>query len=101
MAIAFINPSEWNDAASVVVDSTAASNMAAIHEIDDWAADHGFERVNEYWLRQRKSGDGRRVFRGVCIRLSSDELSAREQENLRVMERVAQMELTQHELSKL
>ena len=81
MGIANTIPPDWSAADAVQVDSTAADNMAAIGEIDDWAAAHGFERVNEYWLRQRQAADGRRVFRGVCIRLTPAEVAARGEEN--------------------
>ncbi len=75
MAIIRTDLDKLPDANAVEVDSDAPDNMQAIHEIDDWAAEHGFARVSEYWLRQRKV-NGRRVFRGICYRLSEDEVKA-------------------------
>jgi hypothetical protein len=96
MAIVRTDPAAFGEANSVQVDSTAPDNMAAIHEIDAWAVENGFERVNEYWLRQRQLEDGRRVFRGVCIRLTAAELDARREENDRTARRVENMTSTPH-----
>ena len=96
MSIKHIDPSDWTSVNSVQVDSDASSNMAAIHEINDWAARNGFERVNEYWLRQRQLPGGLRVFRGVCIRLTEDEFAARAEENRAAADTAARMAATPH-----
>jgi len=96
MSVTYIDPPDWNSANSVQVDSNAATNMAAIHEINEWAAANGFERVNEYWLRQRQLPGGVRVFRGVCIRLTQDELASRAKENRAAADRAARMPATPH-----
>ncbi len=76
MAIVAVDPEGWA-AANVVqnvvqVDSDAKDNHEAILEIEDWAAENGFARINENWLRQIHRG-GQRVFRGVCYRLTEEE----------------------------
>lgn len=76
MAIVAYDPAEWREANIVQLDSDAASNDVAIEEIEAWAAENGFARINETWLRQILRG-GRRVFRGVCYRLTDEERQSR------------------------
>lgn len=69
-----IDPPKWAELALNVVqiDSDASENREAILEIDGWAAENGFARVNENWLRQIFR-EGKRFFRGVCYRLTEEE----------------------------
>lgn len=98
MAIAGIDPSNWENANVVQIDSDAADNQQAVDEIEDWAADHRFARVNEYWLRPIVRQDGRRVFRGVCYRLTQEEVHSSEiscEENAAALHR---MPATSHQI---
>ena len=70
MSIVKTDPEDWQKASSVQVDSDAPDNAAAILEIEDWAAENGFARVHEYWLRQIHGKDGSRAFRGICYRVT-------------------------------
>lgn len=81
-----IDPEDWNRFNVVQLDSDAPDNMVAVREIEDWAAEHGFARTDEYWLRRALKPDGRRIFRGICFRLVPDELAAAEAESKEVEE---------------
>jgi hypothetical protein len=73
MAIVKVDPQDWQGVNTVQIDSDAIDNALAIREIDEWASEHGFARTNEYWLRQViLTRDGRRVFRGICYRLTQE-----------------------------
>ncbi|MGH7213513.1 MAG: hypothetical protein ACREIT_01935 [Tepidisphaeraceae bacterium] len=100
MAILQTDPADWRSSNTVQVDSTARDNMSAIREIDQWAADNGFHRVNEYWLRQVNLKDGTRVFRGICFRITEEERSTRHQTNEDVARRMARMPATAHTVSQ-
>lgn len=56
---------------TVQVDSDATDNATAIAEIDAWAAQNGFARTDEYWLKQ-VIRNGRRIFRGICYRITEE-----------------------------
>lgn len=73
MAIVATFPEAVGEAEQVQVESDAADNLRAILEIDDWASEHGFVRVRDYWL-EAVERDGKRVFRGACYRRSQEEL---------------------------
>jgi hypothetical protein len=73
MAIIRSDPENFDLANVVQVDSDAPENIQAIHEIDEWASQHGFARVNDYWLRRIITSSGKRVFRGVCYRITEEE----------------------------
>jgi hypothetical protein len=75
MAIVGVDPDKWEDHNLVHVDSDAPDHRQAILEIERWAAEHNFARVNEYWLRPIARGD-RRIFRGVCYRLTAEEMQS-------------------------
>lgn len=75
MAIIAWDPVKLEGTNTVQVDSDAVDNRAALLEIEDWAAQHGFVRTNEYSLRQLLK-DGKRMFRGTCYRVSPEELKA-------------------------
>jgi hypothetical protein len=66
------DPHNWQDVNTVQVDSDARDNDQALREIDAWAASNGFLRTDEYWLRQIIKKDGRRVFRGICYRVTDE-----------------------------
>jgi hypothetical protein len=85
MAIVKVDPTPFDHTNSVIIDSDAASNEKALHDIDDWAAKHGFARTNEYWLRVVTSG-GKRCFRGFCYRLTEEEYRAAAQHVAEVRE---------------
>lgn len=67
MAITKIDPPAFEEFNTVQVDSDATTRIGAIHEMDDWAYEHGFSRTPEYWVRILEM-NGRRVYRGVCYR---------------------------------
>lgn len=93
MAIIYVDPEEWQNANTVQVDSDAKKNEQAIDDIEQWAADNGFARTSEYWLRQVIRQDGKHVFRGICYRVTAEvkasneailqEISRRAEENPR------------------
>ncbi|HUU86059.1 MAG TPA: hypothetical protein VM243_21385 [Phycisphaerae bacterium] len=73
MAIVKVDPEDWKTSNTVQLDSDAPSNREALLEIDEWAAEHGFARVNEHWLRRIITQDRCWLFRGVCYRLTPEE----------------------------
>src|SRR5437016_1447328 len=80
MAVVGTDPVNWNAVNAVQVDSDDADNVQAMFEIEDWAAEHGFVRTSEYYLRRVRRRDGKRVFRGFCYRMTAEELESAEQE---------------------
>jgi hypothetical protein len=96
MAIQRVDPADWRNASTVQVESDAAHNLEALHEIEQWARDNGFARTTEYWLRQAVTPDGKRVFRGVCFRLDTEERRAAENIDRSVEERMSRMPVTLH-----
>jgi len=96
MPIILMDPREWKDLGVNVVqiDSDAQDNQSAIVEIDEWASQNGFERVNEYWLR-RIHRDGKMIFRGICYRPGSDEIASRQQFDEEFKNRLNSMTRTQ------
>lgn len=86
MAIVAWDPVKLEEANTVQVDSDAADNRTALLEIEDWAAQHGFVRTDEYTLRQLLR-DGKRMFRGTCYRMSPEEIAAASATNS-MMERI-------------
>jgi hypothetical protein len=70
-----INPPDWEKHDVVQIDVEAADNREAVFKIEEWAAQNGFARVNEYWLRPILS-NGKRVFRGICYRLTPEEIQS-------------------------
>jgi hypothetical protein len=92
MAIIAIDPPNWQQFNVVQLDSDAARNEQAITEIDTWAFNHGFARVTEYFLRIILKADGKRVFRGICYRLTPEETHSAEascQSSAEVMSKMA------------
>lgn len=69
------DPKTLEGANVVQVDSDASDNTQAIREIDDWAEQQGFVRSSEYWLRPLLR-EGKKLFRGVCYRISNEEIEA-------------------------
>jgi hypothetical protein len=72
MAIVNTDPLEWDRVNTLQVDSDAQDNASAIAEINRWAAERGFARTNEYWLRRVRTNNGM-IFRGICYRVTDDE----------------------------
>ena len=89
-----VDPGEWQASNTVQLDSDAPNNITAVREIEDWAAEHGFARTNEYWLRRALRPDGRTVFRGICFRIMPDESAAAEQESHEVANRMGRLPVT-------
>jgi len=59
LAIVAIDPVDWENVNAVQIDSDASENEEATTDIENWAAEHGFARTTEYWLRQSsKTRDG-------------------------------------------
>lgn len=71
----YVDPENWRQPGvnSVIVDSDGKSNRDALLEIEQWAFESGFARTTEYWLRPILRADGKRVFRGLCYRLTPEE----------------------------
>lgn len=69
-----VDPPNWEESRinAVQVDSDAPKNLAAVAEVEAWADEHGFERVEEPMLRLVFRDDGRRVYRGVCVRRTGE-----------------------------
>ena len=86
-----VDPESWNQSKLVQLDSDALDNMTAVREMEDWAAEHGFARTNEYWLRRALTTEGKRVFRGICFRLMPDELAAATSESNEIEQRMRRM----------
>jgi len=97
MAIVRVDPSDYQNANTVQVDSDAADNARAINEIGDWAAEHGFVRTNEYWLRQVPR-DGKPIFRGICYRFSEEEREAAVKACQTNTEVITHMAVTEHKI---
>jgi hypothetical protein len=72
MPIVSIDPADWGTSNTIQLDSDAPGNREAIIEMDEWAAENGFARINEQWLRRIQRG-GRQLYRGVCYRLTEEE----------------------------
>jgi hypothetical protein len=77
MPIILLDPADWEslEASTVQIDSDAPDNKTAIEEIEAWASQHGYARVNEYWLRPIIRNN-KKIFRGICYRLDSEELES-------------------------
>ena len=97
MAIVGVDPTEYQNANTVQVDSDAADNARAINEIDDWATEHGFVRTNEYWLRKAIRG-GKRIFRGICYRFSDEERASAVQACQTNTTILSSMPVTEHKI---
>jgi hypothetical protein len=63
-------------------------------EIEDWAAEHGFLRTSEYYLRRVRRRDGKRVFRGFCYRMTPEERENAEQDDRVLAQTVNRQPLT-------
>ena len=99
MAIVKVDPEDWVTSNTVQLDSDAPSNREAILEIDEWAAEHGFARVNEHWLRRILRG-GRQFFRGVCYRLTEEEQQSSSAACQMSAEALSQLPETTHQLDR-
>ncbi|HSZ56060.1 MAG TPA: hypothetical protein VK797_10390 [Tepidisphaeraceae bacterium] len=86
-----VDPESWDQNKLVQLDSDAPDNKTAIREMEDWAAEHGFARTNEYWLRRALTPNGKRVFRGICFRLMPDEIAAANSEGNEIEQRMKRM----------
>lgn len=86
----FVHPDPWTDAPSVVVESDASTNAEAMRQIEDWAAENGFARTNEYWLRPIRR-EGRTLFQAVCYRLTEEHRAAGAEQIERIRRRTARM----------
>jgi hypothetical protein len=89
-----IDPQEWKESNVVQVDSDASDNMSAAREIESWAAQNGFVRTTEYWLRRAMTADGAIVFRGICYRISPEEHELIQRVERETEERMAKMPVT-------
>jgi hypothetical protein len=72
MAIIRIEPPDFEHEQEVSVYSDADTNMRALIEIGDWAADHGLVRSQEYALPTVQT-DGKRLFKGLCYRMTAED----------------------------
>ncbi len=90
MAVTKVDPTPFEQASSIVIDSDAETNELALREIENWAHSHGFVRTNEYYLRQILV-NGNRQFRGVCYRIANEERRAIDAELLEVQQRAERL----------
>ena len=97
MAIIGVDPSDYAKASTIQVDSDAPDNRSAIREIEDWAAERGFLRTNEYYLRQAIR-DGKRIFRGICYRYTEEEREAAVQACQTSSAVLSTMPVTEHKI---
>jgi hypothetical protein len=81
-----VDPPDFDRANVVLIDSDAPENEQAVEEIEDWAADHGFARSKERWLRIIIREDRRQVYRGTCYRVTEEERASAE----RLVDRAAE-----------
>ncbi len=93
MGIVRVDPENWESANVVQVDSDARDNRQALLEVEAWAAEHGFVRTDEYWLRQIIRNDHWH-FRGICYRLNEDERAAQKAHARRIDENLSRMPVT-------
>lgn len=87
-------PEETDDAPVVMVSSDASDNISAIHEIDQWARDHGFVRSSEYHLGRRQTAEGKMLFASPCYRLDESFKRAADTDLARIRERRERMPMT-------
>ncbi len=87
-------PKDFYASASVIAFSDAADNFSAIRELDHWARENGFVRGREYTLNVKQDAEGRRVYYGVCYRLTAADHQAAEADMERIRQRRAGMALT-------
>ena len=100
MAIVAIDPADWENVNVVQIDSDAHDNKEAIIDIENWAGEHGFARTNEYWLRQILKNRGRRVFRGICYRLTEEVVRSNEAACQSSAEALSKMPPTPHQVDE-
>jgi len=67
-----IDPKNWKKANIVQLDVDAENNSEAVDSLEKWAAENGFARTDEYFLRIVMRADGSRVFRGICYRITRE-----------------------------
>ena len=96
MPIVRIDPPNPDAVNVLQVDSDAADNRQAMREIDDWAAERGFVRTNEFWLRRVRTRDGKNVFRGICYRIEVDERETIRETNERMRRELEEQPATPH-----
>src|SRR5437879_5930266 len=80
MAIVSWDPVKFEEANTIQVDSDAGDNRTALMEIEQRAAERGFVRTNEYYLRQLIRGN-QRLFRGICYRMTQEEITCARAKN--------------------
>ena len=100
MAIVAIDPSDWHKSNVVQIDSDASDNKEAIIEIENWAAENDFARTTEYWLRQILKENGRRIFRGICYRLTKEVMRSNEAACQSSAEVLSNMPPTPHQVDR-
>lgn len=100
MAIVGIDPADWEKANVVQVDSDAPNNKEAIIDIENWAADKDFVRTTEYWLQRILKKDGRKVFRGICYRLTEEVVRSNEAACKESAEILRKMPTASHQVDK-
>ena len=81
-----IDPEQYQRATTVQVESDAPTNVRAVEEVEDWAAANGFVRTSEFAMRRALVG-GELRFRGICFRLTDEELAAAHHMQQRMIER--------------
>ena len=89
----FTGPEEIDNLPAVVVYSDAATNDAAIREIDQWARTHGFIRSREYHLNTVLR-EGRLLRYSACLRPREGADAAAEMDLKRIQQRRDEMALT-------
>jgi hypothetical protein len=96
MAIVRTDPYDFESANTVQIDSDAKDNSTAMREIEDWAAEHGYRRTSEFWLRRINTPEHGLLFRGICYRVTEDERATLRAESDEVQARIDRMPATPH-----
>jgi hypothetical protein len=91
MAILGTDPPDYEHSNVVLIESSAPTNREALLEIEDWAAQHGFVRTTESFLRQVIRRDGIRAYRSTCYRLDDQERAAIADRQQEILDRSSRM----------
>jgi hypothetical protein len=98
MPIVKIDPEGFEKANVVQLDSDAPDNDQAMLEMEAWAVENGFARTNEYWLRKIITADNKRVYRGICYRLTREEADSGEAAVREMVEATNNLPRTEHQV---
>ena len=100
MSIVKIDPEDSKNANIVQLDSDALDNDQAMLEMEEWAVENGFARTNEYWLRKIITAEDKRVFRGICYRLTKEEAHSGETAAQQTAEATSKQPVEEHHVDQ-